>query len=73
MTTANPWGLTPREAEVMDAMCAQGCHKLAAVALGISHKTIEDYAAVINRKMGQRTRLMKYLVWDRWRRGECQS
>ena len=66
----NPWNLTPAQSRVMDAMCAHGCHKLAAQALGISAKTVEVHTGLVAARMEPlRTPLMRYLAWDRWRRG----
>jgi len=67
----NPWGLTPRQSEVMDAMCEHGCQKLAARALGLQDSTVQQHVWMANQKMGHHIgHLKKYLEWDRWRRGE---
>lgn len=66
----NPWGLTPRQSDVMDAMCKHGCQKLAARALNISTDTVVQHIWMANQRMGFHTgNLTKYLEWDRWRRG----
>lgn len=73
---ANPWNLTDRQAAAMDAMVQHGCAKRAADALGISIKTIktiEAHNAEASLKMGRAPRLVKYLQWDRWRRGAAQA
>ena len=65
----NPWNLTRREAEVMDALVEHGCTKLAARALFIDEKTIEAHTYNAARKMPQRMRVQRLIAWDRWRRG----
>lgn len=62
----NPWGLTARQAQVMDAIVTHGCHKLAASALGISAKTTEAHVANAATRMPARTPLLRYLAWARW-------
>ena len=69
----NPWNLTPGQARVMNAICAHGCHKLAAQALGLSVKTIELHASHVGLRMGTRTMLQKYLEWDRWTRSKTPN
>ena len=64
----NPWNLTPGQARAMDAICTSGCHKRAAQVLGLSVKTIESHADQAGRRMGTKSKLHKYLEWDRWTR-----
>lgn len=66
--SANPWNLTDREAEVMDAMVEHGCIKLASRALGIENKTVDVHLWRAGKKMPHRFRLLRLLAWDRWRR-----
>ena len=66
--SSNPWGLTPAQARVMTAICETGCQKLAADKLGLSPNTVETHVRRVARVMGYRTRLAKYLEWDRWLR-----
>lgn len=64
-----PWGLTPSEAEVMDAVVEHGSHKGAARALGRSIKTVEAHSCAAGQKIGgQLSRIRRYIEWDRWRR-----
>ncbi len=68
---SNPWGLTEREAEVMDALVLVGNHKMAARMLGISDRTIEYHSAQVGLRMGLNlngTIGRKLVLWDRWRR-----
>lgn len=64
----NPWGLTTREAEVFDAMTRLGCCKLVARELNRSVSTIEQHCWNAGSKFNERTSLLRYLAWDRWRR-----
>lgn len=65
----NPWGLTPRQAETMDALCRTGCHKLVARELGIGLKTVETNMWRVHEKIPGANRVQRILAWDRWRRG----
>jgi DNA-binding NarL/FixJ family response regulator len=65
----NPWGLSPRQIELMDAICTHGCQKLAARDMGIEVKTVEMMMTAITSKMGFDNRVQRILAWDRWRRG----
>jgi FixJ family two-component response regulator len=67
MTEDNPWGLTPRQAEAMDAVIETGCHKLAARKLGVEVKTLEGHTQHAREKIGTPGRLTHMLLWDRWR------
>lgn len=53
----------------MDAMCKYGSVKLAAHALGVAQATIECQLSAAGKAIGAPTRLLKYLEWDRARRG----
>jgi hypothetical protein len=63
----NPWDLSPRQIEVMEAMCKLGCAKLVAKDLNLSLKTIHAHLYDTSRRMRKRFSLTKYLAWDRWR------
>lgn len=65
----SPWGLTPGEARVMDAVCEHGSFKAAAAALGLSPKTLDNQTSTAGQKIGGAP-LKRYLMWDRWRRGD---
>lgn len=64
----SPWGLTQREADVMDAMSATGCSKTTARRLSISVYTVADNLASIRLKMNEHQTMRAVVVWDRWRR-----
>lgn len=66
----NPWGLTYMQILSMDAMVNHGSLKLAAEAIGKSTKTLGYHLTKTNERMGCRTMLLKYIAYDRWRRGD---
>jgi DNA-binding NarL/FixJ family response regulator len=70
---SNPWGLTAAQVEVMDALIQYGCRKLAADAMGIAVRTVDEHAGAVGRKMGARTGVQKILTWDRWRRAGAKE
>ena len=70
MKQGNPWGLTPAEERAMDAVCEHGSQKVAAYELRLSLKTVENQCSSAGRRMGGLTMLQRYLLWDRFRRGE---
>jgi FixJ family two-component response regulator len=67
--TISPWKLTAKEAQVMDAVCAHGCQKLAGRALDLSADQVKRYCQSAGEKIGMGDRLTRYLRWDRWRHG----
>jgi DNA-binding CsgD family transcriptional regulator len=62
----DPWGLTPREAEVMTILVEKGSSKAVARVLGISSKTIDIHVTSAVSKMRARNRLDGAVAWDRW-------
>lgn len=66
-THDNPFGMTPRQAQAMNAICDHGCYKLAAAALNISVSSLEQHLGAANGRVPGRTRLQRILAWDRWR------
>ena len=63
----NPWGLTSREVEVMNAVCTakDRAHKLAACELGVEPITVKKATQRIGKKMkvgGPE----KYALWEKW-------
>ena len=67
----NPWGMTAMECVVFDAMVRLGCGKRVAKALRLSIKTVENHCWNGGQKMGDNTRLIRYIKWDRFRRGSA--
>lgn len=69
--SSNPWGLTPRQVQVMDAMVEHGCRKHVAAALGLGEETVKDHLSRAAKKMpGHRRGVQRFIAWDRWRRGQ---
>ena len=68
MNTTNPWGLSPREAAMMRALCRTGSSKGAARELGVTVKTIESSFSRAKAKIGIYQRLLCLLAWDRFER-----
>jgi DNA-binding CsgD family transcriptional regulator len=69
LPVANPWRLSPRQIELMDAICDHGCQKLAARDMGIGVRSVEINMQRVNEKIPGANRVQKILAWDRWRRG----
>lgn len=61
----NPFGLTARQCEVMDAMCRHYNHADAARELGLSEGTTTRSVHEASRRMGARNSLQALLMWDR--------
>lgn len=64
----SPWGLTPFEAEAMDAGIKEGSNKGAARLLDVPLSTYYSRLREAQRKIGKRGRLLAFIEWDRWRR-----
>lgn len=65
---ANPWGLTVRQAQTLDAMVEHGCPKRAARVLGLSHRTVQNYSEHAAHRMNEGgSRIRCLILWDRWR------
>jgi DNA-binding CsgD family transcriptional regulator len=67
---SNPWGVTAREAQVLDMICEKGSGKIASMELGISAQTVCAMLMRVKRRMGARTRTLVLLEWDRWSRAQ---
>lgn len=65
-TPSNPWGLTEREVQVLEALAEHGCSKLAGRALGINHKTVDTYVFRCMRAIKVRNRWQAVVAFDRW-------
>lgn len=66
----NPWGITPLEAETLDALIEHGSTKAAAKALNVPVKTITSRVGSIRMRMNvDYEGYFKHLMlWDRYRR-----
>jgi DNA-binding NarL/FixJ family response regulator len=69
----NPWGLTARQTQVMDAYIVGGCLKRAAHNLDLSLTSVSDHVTNSKKKMGMATPFHALLQWDRYRRGDKDS
>lgn len=64
----NPWGLTDREAEVVEHLCTAGCNKLVARKLGVTASTVSVLLNRASLRMRLSNRVLIALEWDRWKR-----
>jgi len=62
----NPWGLTPAELRVLDAIYRTGGGELAAKDLGLSIKTVSGRVTGILKKMPAPNRTLAVLAYARW-------
>jgi DNA-binding NarL/FixJ family response regulator len=61
----NPFGLTHRQCEVMEALVRLGCDKLVADELGVYKTTISVTLIAAMRRMGVKNRVHAAIAWDR--------
>lgn len=66
--SANHWGLTPREVEVVESLMRNETRKAIARDLCIGVRTVENHLAAIRKKMGASSRLGVAIKWDRAQR-----
>lgn len=66
----NPWGLTTREGEALDAVIKAGSTHEAAVLLGISLGRLEALVSTAKIRMRCANRVHHLVKWDRWQRGD---
>lgn len=62
----NPWGLTLREQQVLDALVLRGSTRAAAEDLCMKLCTVQTYIERAMQKMNVRHRIQLVLEWDRW-------
>lgn len=67
-TMQNPWNLTPRQIEVMRALCEHGEDKVAARVLGLGPSTVRGHMAQAKPRMGGVNRTQALVLFDRWDR-----
>jgi hypothetical protein len=63
----NPWGITPGQAGVLDALIVHGSNKAAAIALGLTLKSVEMQVSAATRRMPHGPRLHKLMRWRDFR------
>lgn len=66
----NPWGLTRREVDMMDAMCETGSLKGAARRLGLTEWGAGVHQKHAYAKMGVHEKVRACIIFDRWRQAE---
>jgi DNA-binding CsgD family transcriptional regulator len=67
-TSHNPWGLTDRQVDAMDAMLDLYCSKAVSLEWGIDTKSVNYLVRQAMKKMGARNQMQAVLGWDRMRR-----
>jgi DNA-binding NarL/FixJ family response regulator len=65
----NPWNLTATQARVLEALAEHGADKIAARALGVTHRAIELQISIARKRMGGVDRLCAVVMYDRWKSG----
>ncbi len=63
----NPWGITPGQSGVLDALIVHGSNKAVAIALGISLKSVEVQVSAATKRMPHGPRLHKLIMWRDFR------
>lgn len=66
----NPWGLSRRQAIVMEALCLSSSQETAAELLGRSVNYVSEHHADARIRMGVGRGHRAVLMWDRWHRGD---
>lgn len=69
--TVGPWKLSPRQAEVIEAVIKHETLTDAAAALGVRMNGIEATMARVRAKMSAKTTLGAAIAYDRWKRKQC--
>ena len=64
----NPWGLTPKQIDVMRALCEHGHYKVAADRLGFTTRAVERQVMYVRDVMGGLDRTRALIEFDRWDR-----
>ena len=64
----NPWRLSPRECEVLDALLLHGHNKAISKRLGIAASTITLHIRHASLKAGVTHRVAMAILWDRFKR-----
>jgi DNA-binding NarL/FixJ family response regulator len=69
LSAPNPWGLTPREIEVCEAITdGYTQDKQIARWLGVGPRTVQEHIYKIFQKLGVSCRVKLALTYDRWAR-----
>lgn len=65
---SDPWGLSPRESQVITLLVEQGGNKAVARTLDMNTNTVASHLNRVCKKMGVKERLHAALKWDRYSR-----
>lgn len=65
----NPWNLTGRECDTIEAVVKMGSAKLAAREIGVAPKTVEIFMHSVRQKMGVHHTVIAAVAYDRFIRG----
>jgi DNA-binding NarL/FixJ family response regulator len=69
----NPWNLSPRQCEALDALVQVGCNKKIASALGIENPdALKNQFRRACEKVGVENRVQLAVAWDRWKAGRTE-
>lgn len=63
----NPWGVTERQAEMLDALITHKCMKRAADSVGVSIDSASQLVGRAKRSMGAVGMYEHLILWDRYR------
>jgi DNA-binding CsgD family transcriptional regulator len=66
----NPWGLTEKQARILEALAEHGADKLVARILDMNTKAIEHQTQQARKRMGGVDRLCAVVMYDRWKRAQ---
>jgi DNA-binding NarL/FixJ family response regulator len=69
----NPFGLTDRQLEVMQAMARLGCSKQVAYEQSINKKVVDEIIRRAMKKIGASNRIVAVLTLDRHLRAKTES
>ena len=64
----NPWKLSPREADTLDAVVEHGCRKAVARHMGLTLNTVDSHIKRTKAKMRMTSTVVQAVHWDRWKR-----
>ena len=64
---SNPWGLTTCQLSALASFAEFGTYVSAAIAKGVSTKTIDGHVNRAAKKMGAHNRVVAAILYDRWK------
>lgn len=69
----NPWELTERQCQAVEALVRTGCNNEVCAELGIGIVTVTNLLSRACRKVGVKNRVQLALVYDRWKAGRAEA